>query len=224
MPSLYGIQDIQELNSLFTSLAYNTAQELTLEELAKKSGVAKQTIKRYIDYLVAAFLVRIVHRVDDNARHFQRARSFKVYLTNSSMRTALFSHLDSTDPKMGALVETGIFAQWFHSQSYGGLYYARWKSGEVDIVRLGADQRPRWAVEVKWTDRVVTRTGELDGQIDFCYKNGLKRLVVTTKTKQELRSTTSGVNIHFRPAALYAFALGYNIILAKRRAPLDDDD
>ena len=45
LPSLYGISDIQELNYLFTTLAFNTANEVSLEELSKNSGVAKNTIK-----------------------------------------------------------------------------------------------------------------------------------------------------------------------------------
>jgi predicted AAA+ superfamily ATPase len=82
LPSLYGIQDIQELNYLFTTLAYNTANEVSLEHLSQTSGVAKNTIKRYIEYLEAAFLIKLVHRIDRNSRHFQRANFFKVYLTN----------------------------------------------------------------------------------------------------------------------------------------------
>ena len=78
LPSLYGIGDIQELNYLFTTLAFNTAKEVSLEELSKNSGVAKNTIKRYIDYLEAAFLIKLVHRVDRNARRFRRANFFKV--------------------------------------------------------------------------------------------------------------------------------------------------
>src|SRR5690606_34535745 len=31
LPQLYGIKDIQELNSLFTLLAFNTAEEVSLE-------------------------------------------------------------------------------------------------------------------------------------------------------------------------------------------------
>ncbi len=85
LPSLYGIQDIQELNSLFTTLALNTASEVSLEELSKNSGVAKNTIKRYIEYLEAAFLIRVVHRVDQNGRRFKRVNFFKVYLTNPSI-------------------------------------------------------------------------------------------------------------------------------------------
>jgi len=55
LPSLYGINDIQELNRLFTTLAYNTGNEVSLENLSKSSGVAKNTIKRYLEYLEAAF-------------------------------------------------------------------------------------------------------------------------------------------------------------------------
>ena len=81
LPSLYGISDIQELNRLFTTLAYNTGMELSLENLSSGSGVAKNTIKRYLEYLEAAFLIRCVNRIDLNAKHFKRVTSFKVYLT-----------------------------------------------------------------------------------------------------------------------------------------------
>ena len=50
LPSLYGIGDIQELNYLFTTLAFNTANEISLSELSQNSGVAKNTIKRYIEW------------------------------------------------------------------------------------------------------------------------------------------------------------------------------
>jgi uncharacterized protein len=55
LPSLYGIQDIQELTRLFNALAYQTGNEVTLEGISQSSGVAKNTIKRYIEYLEAAF-------------------------------------------------------------------------------------------------------------------------------------------------------------------------
>ena len=124
LPSLYGIQDIQELNQLFAYLAYNTAQEVTLEGLSQNSGVSKNTIKKYIEYLEAAFLIRVVHRVDRNARRFKRATRFKVYLTNPSMRTALFGPIEAGDEDMGQMAETAIFAQCFHDIS-NKIYYAR---------------------------------------------------------------------------------------------------
>ena len=46
-----------------------------------------------MEYLAAAFLLRRMGRIDQNARHFKKVTSFKVYLTNPSMRSALFGHV-----------------------------------------------------------------------------------------------------------------------------------
>jgi uncharacterized protein len=210
LPSLYGIKDIQELNALFTSLAFNTAQEIALEELAQRSGVAKPTIKRYIEYLEAAFLIRVVHRVDEKARHFLRARNFKVYLTNPSLRTALFGSTNANDQIFGSLVETGVFAQWFHAEGQN-LHYARWKQGELDIVSLRPDQRVQWAVEVKWSDRHVKNPALMRDVLAFCTQNNLRQLIVTTRTASD-KKTISNVEVDFWPASLYAFAVGHSVI------------
>jgi len=212
LPSLYGISDIQELNSLFTTLAFNTAQEVSLDELAKRSGVVKNTIKRYITYLEAAFLLKIVHRVDRSARRFQRAHAFKVYLTNPSLRAALFSIAAADDPVTGSLVETAAFAQWFHSETV--LYYARWPAGEVDLVSLGPAQKVAWAAEVKWSDRARERPEEVEGLRAFCREHGLRSAVVTTRTWSG--KVDQGTRLSFVPAALYCFTVGYNVVQGKR--------
>ena len=213
LPGLYGIQDIQELNYLFTTLAYNTANEVSLEQLSHSSGVAKNTIKKYIEYLEAAFLIKVVHRIDRNSKRFQRANFFKVYLTNPSMRSALFSPLDEDDEAMGPLAETAIFAQWFHADAE--LHYARWDQGEVDIVRLGLAQKPDWAVEVKWSDRYVDHPGDLKSVIGFCQTNRLSKVTVTSKTRREVRSV-EGIRMEFVPASLYCYVVGYNSVLSGR--------
>lgn len=214
LPSLYGIQDIQELNYLFTTLAYNTAQEVSLDELSKRSGVAKNTVRRYIEYLEAAFLIKVVHRIDRNGKRFQRANFFKVYLTNPSIRSALFSSIDADDAVVGALAETGIMSQWFHLTS--PRYYARWKDGEVDIVGLDQImQKPMWAVEVKWSDRAAGDPRVLRNLLTFCKANNLRQASVTTRTTATLQ-VIDGVELEFLPTSLYCYRLGYNLV-AKRR-------
>lgn len=217
LPSLYGIQDVQELNSLFTTLAYNTANEISLDGLSQNSGIAKNTIKRYIEYLEAAFLIRIVHRVDRNAKRFKRANFFKVYLTNPSIRSALFSPVDSEDEAIGSLVETAIFSQWFHSKLQ--LHYARWKNGEVDIVGLDIkEQRARWAVESKWSDSFFENPEKLKSLISFCHTQNLTDALVTTVTKQGTKAQES-ISIEFVPSSLYCYTLGYNAIKNKKIDP-----
>ena len=214
LPSLYGIGDIQELNYLFTTLAFNTANEISLQELAQNSGVAKNTIKRYIEYLEAAFLIKIVHRVDHSAKRFHRANYFKVYLTNPTMRAALFSPMKADDNGIGSLAETAIFSQWFHSDTT--LYYARWDKGsdkgEVDLVQLAsATQKLSWAAEVKWSDRYCEKPNELAGLIGFCHKNRLNKVLVTSRTKT-LNCLEQDINFQFVPASVYCYTVGYNLI------------
>ena len=214
-PGLYGIENIQELNYLFTSLAFNTANEISLEELSKSSGVAKNTIKRYIEYLEAAFLIKVVHRVDRSARRFQRATHFKVYLTNPSMRAALFAPIGPADDAMGDLTETGIFSQWFHSEDVS-LHYARWKDGEVDIVNINRNLKPEWAVEVKWTDKPFHQPGLLRPLVDFCLRNRVQHVVVTSKTESGAR-TLDNLLVTFVPSALYCYTVGKNVIANPQR-------
>ncbi|WP_422138102.1 ATP-binding protein [Endozoicomonas sp. ALC020] len=212
LPSLYGINDVQELNKLFNAIAYNTGNEITLESLSKSSGVSKNTIKKYIEYLEAAFLIKIIHRVDISAKKFKRATTFKVYLTNPSMRAALFGPVEGNHEAMGTLTETAIFSQWVHNPNIENLHYARWKAGEVDIVWLNlATQKPYWCVEVKWSDLPCSDSRVLKGIIAFIKQHDLDDGLVTTKTITQ-KQTVDGVKLRYRPSAAYAYTLGTNIL------------
>ena len=217
LPSLYGIHDIQELNSLFTMLAYNTGNEVSLDALSSNAGVAKNTIKRYIEYLESAFLIRVIHRVDRSAKRFKRANFFKVYLTNPSIRSALFTPLQQDDEGAGHLVETGVFAQWFHSV-HSQLYYARWGGGggEVDLVHLSrGSQSPQWAMEVKWSDRCVTDKSELKSLQRFLAAHPACRPYVSTRTAHTTLDL-AGSEVSLIPSAAYCYYVGWNIIEKKR--------
>ncbi len=214
LPSLYGISDIQELNSLFTYISYNTGSEMSLEEISQNSGVAKNTIKKYLTYLEAAFLIKIIHRIDQNGKKFKRANYFKVYLTNPSLRSALFSPINASDALIGNMIETSIFAQWQHNQNHR-LYYSRWNNGEVDIVSLNSKQKPDWCMEIKWSNRFVNNPNELKSVKTFCGKHSLDEVMVTTidiYTEKKINS----LNYHFIPAALYCYTVGRNIIQGKQ--------
>jgi predicted AAA+ superfamily ATPase len=219
LPSLYGIQNVQELNSFFTTLAYNTGQEVSLESLSSGSGVDKATMRKYLEYLEAAFLIKIVHRVDETGKRFRRATLFKVYLTNPSLRSALFAPLSPTDDLFGAIVETAIIAQWMHRDWFTPLY-ARWNKGEVDMVGLDRkNQKPSWALEIKWSNRHFLDGKLLSSLTTFCKKTGISSAMVTTIDKEGTHDV-SGIKVQFVPAALYAYVVGANTLDSKlRRSP-----
>jgi uncharacterized protein len=214
LPSLYGINDIQELNRLFTTLAYNSGNEVSLDGLSKSSGVAKNTIKRYLEYLEAAFLIRRVERIDQNAKRFKRAMCFKVYLTNPSMRAALFGQINADSDAMGSMTETAIFSQWQHIK-VAEIYYARWNSGEIDLVHLNdAFQLPEWIVEVKWSDRPRQSLSELNNCVEFINKhpNLQQPVLITSRTVNDENVQYQGVHFSFQPSSVYAYTLGVNIL------------
>jgi len=208
LPSLYGIQDIQELNRLFTVLTYNTGQEVSLEALSQNSGVAKNTIQRYLDYLEAAFLIHRVRRIDDTARRFERQRTFKVYLSNPSMRAALFGPVAEGHAALGALAETATLCQWIHSPELRHLHYARWPGGEVDFVRLNpATAKPSWAYDVKWSDHHATRTEELRALLTFAERCTLPVVGASTRTVRKTL-TVGQVEIRLFPTSLHCYGIG----------------
>ncbi len=215
LPSLYGIHDVQELNSLFTSVTYNTANEISYEDLSKNSGVPKNTLKKYIEYLEAAFLIKQVRRVDQSGKRFLRDNFFKLYLTNPSLRSALFSPLTPTDDHMGKMVETTIFAQWMHREWFKP-WYARWSNGEVDLVGLDEKNlKPNWAVEIKWSNRFVEYPRDLKSLLKFCQETGLRSALVTTIDKQTVKKE-SDIEFHFFPSAAYAYTIGKRTLEAKK--------
>jgi uncharacterized protein len=220
LPSLFGISDTQELNSLFAHLAFNTAQEFSLENTAKSANIAKNTLKKYLDYLEAAFLIKRVPRIDRNARGFQRAVSFKVFLTNASLRSALFGQLHADDEKFGSVAETAVIAHWLHVEGHGVRLgarfdqiarYARWDKGEeVDFVFLNpTSQKPSWAIEIKWTDRHIDRPEMLSALIRFAESNpNIEQPLVATTRSRFGRIRIRGFEIELLPTALYCYSVG----------------
>jgi uncharacterized protein len=216
LPNLYGIEDIQQLNKLFAFLAYNAGAEASLENISKKSGISKPTIKRYIEYLESAFLIIKLPTVDENCKTLQRQRNFKVYLNNPSMRAALFGPvgIDESD-KIGHLTESAIFSQWQHSQNFRQLRYARWKNeGEVDVVYLTPDKpKPLWIGEISWSDDVASKYGQATRSITTMIKNNKKTIVTGFLTTKTLTTATEieGLRVSIWPSALYCYFVGRNI-------------
>ena len=218
LPSLYGITDIQELNSLFNTLAYNTGQELSMQGLSQTSHVAKNTLSRYLEYLEAAFLIKRMRRIDQDAAHFQRMTTFKVYLTNPTMRAALFGPVHEQHEAMGQMAETAVFSQWLHNAAYvDALYYARWPRGEVDLVSVDAQQRPRFTVEVKWSDRAFQDAKEIKGTLDFASKHTLARHPLVTTYSAAGEKTTGAITVEYCPTSLHCYTVGKNTLERQRR-------
>ena len=215
LPSLYGIRDVQELNRFFTYIAYNTGNEFSYEKISKESGIQKDTLKKYLEYLEAAFLIKVLNKIDVNAKRLKRITSFKVYLTNPSLRTALFSPISETDSEMGNMVETAVLSQWMHREKLD-LTYAHWKDGrneeEVDLVLVDDKKyKPVWGVEIKWSNRYFDKPQELKSLIQFCKANKFETALVTSIDQSGVKKTDNHI-FSFLPSSVYSYNIG-NITL-----------
>lgn len=211
LPSLYGIKDVQELNRFFTYIAYNTGNEFSYEKMSKESGIQKDTLKKYLEYLESAFLIKVLNKVGVNAKRLKRITSFKVYLTNPSLRTALFSPISETDSEMGNMVETAVLSQWMHREKLD-LTYARWKEGrkegEVDLVLVDdKNYKPIWGVEIKWSNRYFEKPQELKSLIQFCKTNLFETALVTSIDQLGVK-TVGDLAFSFLPASVYTYNIG----------------
>ncbi|MDD3688353.1 MAG: DUF4143 domain-containing protein, partial [Bacteroidales bacterium] len=162
---------------------------------------------------------KVVHRIDNNAKKFKRATFYKIYLTNTSLRSALFSPINPNDENLGNLVETAVFSQWMHGDWFKP-YYARWSNGrqqgEVDMVGLDTLKiKPEWALEIKWSNRYFNKPEELKSLADFCKNNNIPSALVTSINKEGVVNHY-GLELIFISSAMYAYTVGANTIEKKK--------
>ncbi len=206
LPGLFGIENTLELQQFFNVLAYRTGEILNYKNVSEETKTDNKTVKRYIEYLESAFLIKVLHRVDVTAKRFKNITQFKVYLTNPSLFTGLFGKIGVDDERFPHLVETAVFAQYLHRE-HNFLRYANWKrngkEGEVDLIQLSPNfQKAHWALEVKWSDSPTV--GKLKYFMD---KNNIHKGVITSKT-----TFKDGADLLIVPNCIYAYVVGKNAL------------
>lgn len=213
LPSLYHIDDVRDLQEFFSYIAFHTGTVQTYEGLSQGSGLSKHTISKLLQYLEEAFLISKQDRVDINALSLKRTTQFKIYLTNPSLRAAMFQEVRGVDdPYFGYVVETAVSAQLGTGDERMDWRYANWRNGkeqhELDFVQINpGTQRPMSAFEVKWSDGPFDHPAEIKGAIAFAKQNGLNSLTVTSRSQQG-KKYLDGIELSFIPTALFAYRLG----------------
>ena len=72
-----------------------------------------------------------------------------------------------------------------------------------------ATLKPKWALEIKWSNRYFEKPGDLKSLFKFCRENNMDYPLVTTIDKEE-ELNYNGLNIQFVPA--YASTIGRNTL------------
>ena len=221
VPNLYGIGEIKELNRFFCSLALNNGQETSQDRLRKDARLAKNTMRRYLEYLEDCFLINRVRRVDENNKEFIRERHFRLFLANPGLYTALFAvagdgEEEQDEAHMAALVRSAIFSQFGQGRGKEQLRYARWAGGEIDCLFFtGARKRvgsklgnPAWIASFAWVDDPESRPDSLQALSDYRALHNYKGpMLFISRSKSGPLTTTGGLELELVPASLFCYGI-----------------
>jgi predicted AAA+ superfamily ATPase len=216
LPILFGINNPQELQSIFQILIHNVGEEISIERLAEMGGVAKNTIRKYLDYFDATYQLNRLDKYDPLKGPFERARSFKLYMADPAAQAALFGPITG-GPESRRAVESALLAAALLKPNNTNLFYGFWKGREIPFIAVSgnAQEKTRAYFFLDWT------AVEGDALEDYAHFGALPAKALGDDPYVEVftRSlsgvaTINNVDIRFTPAALYCWEMG-------RQAALD---
>lgn len=224
LAGLCGIADQREVAKLMTRLALESGLETSIENLSSDMNVAKNTLRKYLEFLESAYLIKRIWRVDGEAKRFQRQTRFKVYLTCPAMRAGLAGPAAINDDAMGRLAETAVISQFMHSATFQRLFYAFWKKGRkhmsVALVEMPAEgDVPVKCIELDWSNRAIARPLDVLGDMmEFLDVNKPSTPSKALTRNMSGKRFIGEHEVGFMPVAVWCYAVG-QVLLTGQVAP-----
>lgn len=231
LPSLYSVGEITEMNRFFRTLALANGIETSQDRLRKDIGLAKNTMRRYLEYLESSFLIYRLRRVDEHNREFLRERHLRLYLANPCLFTALFGaekdYNPSADNKMDnkmmeQLICSAVLCQFNQGVENGQLRYARWHGGDVDCLLFPGSRRrqsggrlgtPLWIACLAWTDRPEDCRERLNFIAAYRSLHKYRGPVLfLTRTRSGTLPGPGGMTLELVPAPLFCYGAGVRLL------------
>lgn len=129
----------QVIRNLWTMLAHQNGQLLNATSMGKSLGITTPTVKRYLDFLENAFLVKSLHSFHWNISK-RLVKSPKIYLTDTGILHHLLNISDfdnlSGNPIIGSSWEAFVYNQILalKSDSIDVCFYRTHHGAEADFV------------------------------------------------------------------------------------------
>ncbi len=220
IPLHYGITKIDGLETMFRHIAQHNGRELKKNDIAMVSGLDKETVGSYLNYLCEAFLVRTVHRSSNKLKRLQIDAGTKYMLEHASHSSLLHGNPPSSQPEFGHIVEATVFTQTLppaENEINYALYERGDKKYEIDMVhRFGRSEEVTRLTEVKWSDHRANLRAAAENLVHFEIKikgkhgKRLDGCYCTTKSTYPDDLDDTG-RVRFMPTAQYCLLLGMEI-------------
>ncbi len=162
----YLFKDIIELENLRNSallsdllqlLVFQIGHEVSLNELGKNLGVAKQTVERYLFLLEKSFIIKQVRGFSRNLRK-EISKTRRYYFYDNGIRNALINNFNDLNLRndTGMLWENFLFMERLKKQTYTrafpNMYF--WRTYDKQEIDLVEEQNGKLkGYEFKWGNK-----------------------------------------------------------------------
>jgi predicted AAA+ superfamily ATPase len=173
-----GVKKPAKLVSLLQSLAFQTGNEVSYNELGRMTGLDNQTVERYIDLLEKAYVIFRVGALSRNLRK-ELKHGRKIYFYDNGVRNALIAQFGPIElrPDRGALWENYLMSErrkyTDYNQMWVNSYFWRTQDQqEIDYVEEQDGNFRAW--EFKWNPEARVR---LSKTFEKAYPNSVFSII-----------------------------------------------
>jgi predicted AAA+ superfamily ATPase len=151
---LENLKSPDKLIDLLQLIAFQIGKEVSLNELSRSLGIAKQTVERYLDLLEKSFIIIKVRAYSNNLRK-EISKNNRYYFYDNGVRNAVINNFSHVSQRMdtGMLWENFCFIERIKKQAYDGIlsnnyFWRTYDKQEIDFIedRNGI----LYAYEFKW--------------------------------------------------------------------------
>ena len=174
---LDNIKNSDKLLNILKLLSFQVGSEVSLNEIAGKIGISKNTVERYIDLLKKVFVIFEIKAYSNNKRN-EISKMSRYYFTDNGVRNAVINNFNDIDFRndTGQLWENYIISERVKYLSYNkifaGTYFWRtYSQQEIDWIEQIDDKLD--AYEIKYTKKKV----KIPPQWQKHYQNSTFKLI-----------------------------------------------
>jgi hypothetical protein len=156
---LETVKNASKIADLLRVLAFQTTQEVSLNELGISLGMSKDTVQRYLDLLEKCF---IIYRIGGFSRNLRKEifKTARYYFYDVGIRNALINNFNPLECRddVGQLWENYIVVERLKKQHYQGIlannyFWRTYDKKEIDWVEERDGKL--FGYEMKWKNKKV---------------------------------------------------------------------
>ena len=153
---LENLRNAEKINDLLKLLAFQIGQEVSLNELSKALGIAKQTVERYIDLLGKTFIIKKIGGFSRNLRK-EITKTARYYFYDNGIRNAVINNFNDLTSRQdqGMLWENFCVSERLKFQGYRRIFSNNyfWRTYEGHEIDWVEDREGKlFGYEFKWRE------------------------------------------------------------------------